>query len=70
VSGSARAFLTPTVMQQIAAEVGFSDEGDGRYDLETAVGTVPVAVRTQHAVREASLTSVEPTLYGAVKDAA
>lgn len=90
----------PTVMQQIAAEVGFSEtvfvapvsgvrrtvryyspeaevsfcghatiaagvmlgtlEGDGRYDLETVVGTVSVAVRTQHAVREASLTSVEP----------
>jgi PhzF family phenazine biosynthesis protein len=34
--------------------------GDGTYHLSTAVGDVPVAVRTQDALREASLTSVEP----------
>ena len=88
-------------MQQIAAEVGFSEtafaapasgrdrtvryyspeaevsfcghatiatgvvlgeaEGDGTYKLATAVGEVPVAVRTREGIREASLTSVEPT---------
>jgi PhzF family phenazine biosynthesis protein len=92
---------TPKRMQQIAAEVGFSEtafiapaagpvrtvryyspeaevsfcghatiasgvvlgeiEGDGTYRLETAVGTVPVTVRTRDGIREASLTSVEPT---------
>jgi len=35
-------------------------EGDGSYALETAVGKIPVAVRTRHGLREASLTSVEP----------
>jgi len=35
-------------------------EGDGSYTLETAVGKVPVAVRTRHGLREASLTSVLP----------
>ena len=35
-------------------------EGDGSYTLETAVGKVPVAVRTRAGLREASLTSVEP----------
>jgi PhzF family phenazine biosynthesis protein len=34
--------------------------GDGTYRLATAVGEVPVAVRTRHGQREASLTSVEP----------
>lgn len=88
------------VMQQIAAEVGFSEtafvapangrkrtvryyspeaevsfcghatiatgvilgkaEGDGTYRLATAVGEVPVAVRTRKGVREASLISVAP----------
>jgi PhzF family phenazine biosynthesis protein len=36
-------------------------EGDGTYRLATAVGQVPVAVRTRDGYREASLTSVEPT---------
>lgn len=35
-------------------------EGDGTYQLTTAVGNVPVSVRTRDGVREASLTSVEP----------
>lgn len=35
-------------------------EGDGLYRLETAVGEVPVRVRTRDGLREASLTSVEP----------
>jgi PhzF family phenazine biosynthesis protein len=35
-------------------------EGDGSYALDTAVGTVPVVVRSRDGVREASLTSVEP----------
>lgn len=88
------------VMQQIAAEVGYSEtafvaptsgwhrtiryyspeaevpfcghatiatgvvlgqiNGDGTYKLATLVGEVPVVVRTQNALREASLTSVEP----------
>lgn len=87
-------------MQQIAAEVGFSEtafvtptsgfertvryyspemevsfcghatiaagvvlgerEGDGTYRLATAVGEVPVTVRTRDGVREAALTSVAP----------
>jgi PhzF family phenazine biosynthesis protein len=34
--------------------------GDGTYRLATAVGEVPVAVRTRNGQREASLTSVEP----------
>lgn len=95
-------------MQQIAAEVGFSEtafvapasgpyrtvryyspeaevsfcghatiatgivlgeaEGDGAYRLATAVGEVPVVVRTRHGIREASLTSVEPE-YSPAPDA-
>lgn len=91
----------PETMQQIAAEVGFSEtafvvpgagpnrvvryyspqaevsfcghatiaagvvlgetSGDGVYTLATAVGDVPVEVHTQDGLREASLTSVEPT---------
>jgi PhzF family phenazine biosynthesis protein len=87
-------------MQQIAAEVGFSETafvapdhgrdrtvryfspeaevsfcghatiatgvvlgaagGDGTYQLTTAVGEVPVCVRTRDGIREASLTSVAP----------
>jgi PhzF family phenazine biosynthesis protein len=35
-------------------------EGDGVYRLATAVGEVPVTIRTREGVREASLTSVEP----------
>jgi PhzF family phenazine biosynthesis protein len=35
--------------------------GDGIYRLATAVGQVPVTVRTRDGYREASLTSVEPT---------
>ena len=35
-------------------------EGDGTYRLTTAVGEVPVTVRSQGGVREASLISVEP----------
>ncbi len=90
----------PHAMQQIAADVGFSETafiapaagtartvryyspeaevsfcghatiaagvvlgtigGDGVYRLATAVGEVPVAVRTRDGLREASLTSVEP----------
>lgn len=34
--------------------------GDGVYRLATAVGEVPVSVRTRNGLREASLTSVEP----------
>ncbi|MDP9350895.1 MAG: PhzF family phenazine biosynthesis isomerase, partial [Chloroflexota bacterium] len=34
--------------------------GDGTYRLDTAVGEVPVTVRTRDGIREASLTSVEP----------
>ncbi|MEX2123761.1 MAG: PhzF family phenazine biosynthesis protein [Woeseia sp.] len=46
----------------IAAGVVIGEaEGDGRYRLETAVGPVPVAVRTRDGLREASLTSVEPS---------
>lgn len=96
------------VMQQIAAEVGFSEtafvapasgqertiryyspatevsfcghatiatgvvlgvtEGDGTYQLATMVGTVPVTVHTRDGIREASLTSVEPT-YTPASDA-
>lgn len=36
-------------------------EGDGTYRLATAIGEVPVTVRTRDGIREASLTSVEPT---------
>lgn len=36
-------------------------EGDGTYRLATAVGEVPVTVRTREGIREAALTSVEPT---------
>ena len=90
----------PRVMQQIAAEVGYSEtafvapargrdrtvryyspaveipfcghatiatgvvlgqaEGDGTYRLATAVGVVPVTVRTRDGIREASLLSVAP----------
>jgi len=90
----------PEVMQQIAAEVGFSEtafvapasgqnrivryyspeaevsfcghatiatgivfgktQGDGTYRLATAVGEVPVTVRTIDGIYEASLTSVTP----------
>ena len=35
-------------------------ESDGDYRLATRVGEVPVAVRTRHGVREASLISVTP----------
>ncbi len=96
------------VMQQIAAEVGYSEtafvaptsgpdrtiryyspeievpfcghatiatgvvlgeiDGDGTYRLATTVGEVPVTVRSQGGVREASLTSVEPK-YKAASDA-
>jgi PhzF family phenazine biosynthesis protein len=91
---------SPETMQQIAAEVGFSEtafvtpasglertvryyspaievsfcghatiatgvvlgerEGDGTYRLATAVGEVPVSVRTRDGFREAALTSVAP----------
>ena len=91
---------SPETMQQIAAEVGYSEtafvtpasgpertvryyspevevsfcghatiaagvvmgerEGDGTYRLATAVGEVPVTVRTRDGVREAALTSVVP----------
>ncbi len=34
--------------------------GDGTYVLETAVGDVPVSIRTRNEIPEASLTSVEP----------
>ncbi len=89
------------MMQQIAAEVGFSEtafvaptsgwnrtiryyspeaevsfcghatiatgvvlgevDKDGTYKLATSVGEVPVTVHTRDGIREASLTSVEPT---------
>jgi PhzF family phenazine biosynthesis protein len=35
--------------------------GDGTYYLSTIVGEVPVSVRSQDGLREASLTSVEPS---------
>ena len=35
-------------------------DGDGTFVLETLAGEVPVAVRTRHGLREASLTSVAP----------
>ena len=45
----------------IAAGVLLAEEGgDGVYRLSTAIGEVPVAVRTHHGQRVASLTSVEP----------
>jgi predicted PhzF superfamily epimerase YddE/YHI9 len=45
----------------IAADVVLGEaEGDGVYRLATAVGEVPVTVRTRDGIREASLTSVEP----------
>ena len=45
----------------IAAGVALGErDGDGAYRLATAVGVVPVAVRTRGGRREASLTSVEP----------
>jgi PhzF family phenazine biosynthesis protein len=40
-------------------------EGDGTYRLATAVGEVPVTVKSQGGVREASLISVEPKYAGA-----
>lgn len=46
----------------IAAGVVLGDaEGDGTYSLSTAIGEVPVTTRMRDGVREASLTSVEPT---------
>jgi PhzF family phenazine biosynthesis protein len=46
----------------IAAGVVLGEaDGDGTYRLATAVGEVPVTVRTRDGYREASLTSVEPT---------
>jgi PhzF family phenazine biosynthesis protein len=45
----------------IAAGIALGDaEGDGSYRLSTAVGLVPVSVRTRRGLREASLTSVDP----------
>jgi PhzF family phenazine biosynthesis protein len=45
----------------IAAGVVLGEaEGDGIYRLATAVGEVPVTIRTRAGFREASLTSVEP----------
>ena len=45
----------------IAAGVALGQSGgDGTYRLATAVGEVPVAVRTRNGQREAALTSVEP----------
>jgi PhzF family phenazine biosynthesis protein len=45
----------------IAAGVVLGEaDGDGTYRLATAVGEVPVTVRTRDGYREASLTSVEP----------
>jgi PhzF family phenazine biosynthesis protein len=35
-------------------------EGDGTYELSTAIGIVPVTTRVLDGVREASLTSVDP----------
>lgn len=43
-------------------------EGDGIYQLATAVGYVSVSVSTQDGIREASLTSVEP-IYTSATDA-
>ena len=40
-------------------------EGDGTYQLATAVGNIPVSVRTQDGIRVASLTSVKPTYTSA-----
>lgn len=46
----------------IATGVVLGDtDKDGTYKLAIAVGEVPVTVRTQNGIREASLTSVEPT---------
>ncbi|MGW8250498.1 MAG: PhzF family phenazine biosynthesis protein, partial [Anaerolineales bacterium] len=45
----------------IAAGIVLAEsEGEGIYRLSTAVGEVPVAVRTHHGQLMASLTSVEP----------
>lgn len=45
----------------IAAGVALAEaDGDGTFQLETAVGTVPVEVHTREGHREASLTSVAP----------
>lgn len=46
----------------IAAGVVLGErDGDGTYELETAAGPVSVTSRMRDGVREASLTSVEPT---------
>ena len=42
--------------------------GDGTYRLTTAIGEVPVAVRTRDGVPEAALTSVEPEQTEAPED--
>lgn len=42
--------------------------GDGTYRLATAVGEVPVTVRTKDGLRQASLTSVDPTHVPATDD--
>ena len=45
----------------IAAGIVLAEaEGDGLYRLATAVGEVPVSIRTRQGHREASLTSVDP----------
>ncbi len=45
----------------IAAGVVLGEtEGNGTYRLATAIGEVPVTVRTKDGIREAALTSVEP----------
>ena len=46
----------------IATGVALGDlSGDGLYRLATQAGEVPVAVRSQDGLRQAALTSVEPT---------
>lgn len=46
----------------IATGVALGDlNGDGTYRLTTLAGEIPVAVRSRDGVREAALTSVEPT---------
>lgn len=46
----------------IATGVALGDlNGDGTYRLATLAGEIPVAVRSRDGVREAALTSVEPT---------
>jgi len=52
----------------IAAGVALGQSGgDGTYRLTTAVGKVPVAVRTRNGQREAALTSVDPQSQPAPK---